>query len=78
MEISINKAVGVLLKRLSGVPFQEAQEEWRKLIPDIKLEMPCGYVLIYPDFDSIPTEDTPCPCGDTGHWLVKYESWQEA
>lgn len=34
--------------------------------------MPCGYKVEYRTIFDIPNEDTPCPCGATNHWLVRY------
>lgn len=33
--------------------------------------MPCGAEFSYTR-DSIPRESTPCPCGDSREWLVKW------
>ncbi len=41
--------------------------------PLVDIEMPCGQRLIYWKLEEIPFFDTPCPCGDPRHWLVKYE-----
>ena len=38
----------------------------------IEIEMPCGYVIHWDGWQDIPREDTPCPCGDPSHWIVKY------
>jgi len=34
--------------------------------------LPCGHVVTYATAADIPLFDTPCPCGDGRHWLVKY------
>lgn len=34
--------------------------------------MPCGHKVSFKTFKDIPATDTPCPCGDPAHWLVKY------
>ncbi len=42
----------------------------------VTIKMPCGSTIVYPDIDDVPMENIPCPCGDTTHWLVRYEdSW---
>lgn len=33
---------------------------------------PCGGRATYRTADDIPLVDTPCPCGDPSHWLVKW------
>ena len=38
------------------------------------ITMPCGSSITYPDVDDIPIRDVPCPCGNSTHWLVKYEN----
>ncbi len=43
----------------------------------ITLTMPCGNFITYPDVEDIPMEDVLCPCGDSTHWLVKYDDLQE-
>src|SRR6185503_20016144 len=37
----------------------------------LAIEMPCGNVLSCKSADDIPRQDTPCPCGNPHHWLVK-------
>ena len=39
----------------------------------VKIELPCGYKVVYKNAGEIPTVDTPCPCGDPKHWIVKFE-----
>ena len=36
------------------------------------ITMPCGYVTTYTSPRRIPRKDTPCPCGDSAHWIVTY------
>ena len=38
----------------------------------VEIEMPCGHVIHWESWRDIPREDTPCPCGDPSHWIVKY------
>ncbi len=40
--------------------------------PFVTINMPCGQVLTYQTFEDIPTEDVPCPCGDSNHIAVHY------
>lgn len=35
--------------------------------------LPCGYVYGTTDWLSLPLVDTPCPCGDPNHWLVRWK-----
>lgn len=35
-------------------------------VPGCESELPLFHI------DDLPREDTPCPCGDLEHWLVKY------
>ena len=35
-----------------------------------KISMPCGYNVTY-SLNTFPRVDTPCPCGNPDHWLVK-------
>lgn len=39
----------------------------------IWIELPCGNSLFCKTADDIPRQDTPCPCGNPNHWLVKIE-----
>ena len=32
----------------------------------------CERLVVYKTFAAFPREDTPCPCGKTNSWLVKY------
>jgi hypothetical protein len=34
--------------------------------------MPCGETYKLKAIEDLPQEDLPCPCGDKGHWFVKY------
>ncbi|MDO8671221.1 MAG: hypothetical protein Q7O66_07290 [Dehalococcoidia bacterium] len=38
----------------------------------VSYSFPCGFVGNYGTLDDVPMEDTPCPCGNPAHWLVKY------
>lgn len=33
---------------------------------------PCGGQATYRVADDIPLVDTPCPCGDPNHWLIRW------
>lgn len=35
--------------------------------------MPCGYLYVLASMEDIPLVDTPCPCGNPEHWLVKWD-----
>jgi hypothetical protein len=45
--------------------------ELSKSLP-ASIKMPCGNVFSLDDISKLPKTDTPCPCGDPSHWLVKY------
>ena len=82
-------AVGLQFQRSKGIPLERAQKALKQSIleeaqrrgddiknselPFIKIEMSCGSSVIYQEFGDIPTDDVPCPCGDSTHWLVRYE-----
>jgi len=38
-------------------------------------QMPCGAIYDYAA-DTFPLVDTKCPCGDEGHWIVKWDENQ--
>lgn len=68
--------IGLLLQsnKLEGISIAIA--ELAKKIKDsegLAIIVPgCGEVLRLNHIDDLPPEDTPCPCGDPEHWLVKY------
>ena len=82
-----DKVVGLYFQRSKGIDAAEYRKELKKQIeefvyqednvnfdePFIKLTMPCGKSLSYQNFEDIPQVDTPCPCGNPKHWLVKYD-----
>jgi len=37
----------------------------------LKIETPCGHIKVYPTLDDVPLVDTPCPCGNPNHYLIK-------
>jgi hypothetical protein len=39
----------------------------------LTIEMPCGESYQFPSLWDFPLHDTPCACGDTRHWVVRYE-----
>ena len=39
------------------------------------IKMPCGIVAEYKTWDDIPQKDTPCPCGNPKHWLIRFEEF---
>jgi len=39
----------------------------------VTVEMPCGVKRVYDDLSFVPLVDTPCPCGNPDHWLVRWE-----
>lgn len=39
----------------------------------VKITMPCGKEVVYANTGEIPNVDTPCPCGDPNHWIVRFE-----
>ena len=45
--------------------------------PILDFRMPCGQSVKYESLSDIPKEDTPCPCGNSKHWLVKYLKGEE-
>lgn len=38
----------------------------------VYLLMPCGFGTRYIAFDDLPWHDTPCPCGNPDHYLIRY------
>ena len=54
-----------------GIYFQG--ENARENFMMVEITMPCGHKIIYEDTGKIPTVDTPCPCGDPSHWIVKFQ-----
>jgi hypothetical protein len=38
--------------------------------------MECGNSIFYSMPEEIPECDTPCPCGNPDHWLVKYSKFE--
>jgi hypothetical protein len=37
------------------------------------LYMSCGHKQKVDSIEDVPSVDTPCPCGNPKHWIVKYE-----
>jgi len=37
----------------------------------ITVSMPCGQVHVFTGAADVPLVDTPCPCGDPKHWIVR-------
>jgi len=50
----------------TGVLFIGPQTEYWKIT------MPCGTTVTYP-LNGLPEVDTPCPCGNPNHWIVRYK-----
>jgi len=38
----------------------------------ITVNMGCGTQHVFRNFDDIPEDSMPCPCGDPGHWLFRF------
>lgn len=36
------------------------------------IKLPCGESITCETLEDVPLEDTPCPCGDPNHWLVRW------
>lgn len=81
--------VGLHLTKPAEIPFDKAREGWKasiidyiakqgiKLVtggPFITIPMPCGEVVEYQNFEDIPFEDVPCPCGNKNHIVVMYST----
>ncbi len=61
-------SVGLLL-----APGSLGREHVRSIIPyPVAVQMPCGVPRIFLTAQDVPLESLPCPCGQPGHWLVKY------
>ncbi len=41
------------------------------------ITMPCGFRLAYKTHAEIPRITTPCPCGDSKHFLIRVEIGKE-
>jgi hypothetical protein len=41
------------------------------------LYMSCGQRKTVGGIEDIPSFDVPCPCGNTNHWIVKYEVFKQ-
>lgn len=69
--MSIN--VYALYLELSGNDLRGEVADWalRQDFP-LSFKLPCGSEAVFNSADDIPLKDTPCPCGDGRHWLVKY------
>lgn len=39
----------------------------------IHIGMPCGFGIHYARKKDIPLVDIKCSCGNSGHWLIKWE-----
>lgn len=50
-----------------------AQFDGRPGMAFMRVDMPCGSVVVYKTADMVPAESVPCPCGDPNHWVIKYE-----
>lgn len=37
------------------------------------ITMPCGYERRFREYDDIPVDDLPCPCGQEERYLIKYK-----
>ncbi len=48
------------------------QANYRPLPYLVNVALPCGNRAIWRKWDEIPKHNTPCPCGDPRHWLIKY------
>jgi len=46
----------------------------------LKVSTPCDSSILFEtpeDIMNLPIKDIPCPCGDKGHYLVKYEVYDD-
>ena len=39
----------------------------------LEITMPCGYSQVFREYEDIPYEDLPCPCGQEGRYLIRYK-----
>lgn len=83
--------IGILFQKSKDISWEEALplmkaesirlfEEQGKdhTAPDFiwcEVTMPCGNRATYKRPEDIPLKDTPCPCGDPNHWLVRYRTF---
>ena len=68
---------GIHLRRVVLVPRRAYLRVFRNSHGDMMpvfVSMPCGELMEVYTWDSIPLVDTPCPCGNPRHWLVKWEN----
>ena len=83
----ISQCTSIMFQKSKGLTWEEAMPQIRaELLSKLKesgvdidsafhfctITMPCGNVVSYKTFEDIPRQDTPCPCGDPKHWLVRY------
>ena len=58
---------------LADMPPENRRIFWDKYYLNLdNLSMPCGQKVSYGKPEDVPVVDTPCPCGDPNHWLIKY------
>ena len=77
--VNAEQHIGLLFQKKGPISWIEAMPELRARLLDegrlpITIEMPCSQTVRYKTFEDIPLEDVPCPCGNPGHWLVKWVS----
>ena len=71
-------SIAVLVQEDGVVTRQEIiRRGWDDLLQGhdmpIQVSMPCRTTVLWEQVDDVPLVDTPCPCGDERHWVVKYE-----
>lgn len=81
-------ASNVSIRLFVGLPFQKMKPDTRRaflenwssacdtnpyLALPVEVEMPCGKKYMFETSWDIPVEDQPCECGDTKHYVVKWD-----
>ncbi len=58
----------------TGKTLQEARDSIQRgyAFPQV-LYMSCGHKVLIESMDAVLNRDTPCPCGNPNHWIVKYD-----
>ncbi len=87
-DVTVDEVVGVLVTGKDGATGEQMRDNlvdsirdmagklWSEAHPDaalLTITLVCGGSVSYQTEDDIPLVDVPCPCGDSTHWLLKYE-----
>lgn len=51
---------------------EQLNDNYHKL-PILHITMPCGETVQYKTVFDVPTETTPCTCGNPKHFFIKYD-----